>query len=300
MSARAEIICIGSVLWDMIGRAPSVMTHGADTAGRITRLPGGVAMNVATALAGHGMRCILLSALGNDPEGRALVAHARALGLNVDHLHLSDMPTDRYMAIEGENGLIAAIADARSLEAAGGAILAPLMDGRLASTHNPWSGMIALDGNLTAGLLAEIARGAAFARADLRVAPASPGKAARLKAFLGHERATLYVNLLEAGILLGNRPRDAAKAAAALHARGARRVLVTDGPRAAALVGPEGLFTATPPPVTVHRVTGAGDSLMAAHMVAELRGLSPGKALVHALGAAARHVSQSSTEQAAT
>ena len=40
--------------------------------------------------------------------------------------------------------------------------------------------MIALDGNLTVALLAEIGSAPAFARADLRVAPASPGKGERL------------------------------------------------------------------------------------------------------------------------
>jgi thiol-disulfide isomerase/thioredoxin len=37
-------------------------------------------------------------------------------------------------------------ADARSLEAAGEAILAPLADGRLGSAAAPWTGLVALDG----------------------------------------------------------------------------------------------------------------------------------------------------------
>ena len=44
--AMSEIVCIGSVLWDIIGRASAVMRLGSDVPGRITRLPGGVAMNV--------------------------------------------------------------------------------------------------------------------------------------------------------------------------------------------------------------------------------------------------------------
>lgn len=71
--------------------------------------------------------------------------------------------------------------DAHSLEAAGDAILAPLSDGRLGDASAPYVGTIALDGNLTDTLLAEIARHSAFAAADLRVAPASPGKAERLR-----------------------------------------------------------------------------------------------------------------------
>ena len=49
------------------------------------------------------------------------------MGLLTDHVYRSDdLPTDRYMAVEGANGLIAAIADAHSLEAAGDKILRPL------------------------------------------------------------------------------------------------------------------------------------------------------------------------------
>ena len=60
---------------------------------------------------------------------------------------------------------------------------------------------MALDGNLTQALLAEIARSPLFAAADLRVAPASPGKAERLAPLLAQPNATIYVNLEEAGIL---------------------------------------------------------------------------------------------------
>ncbi|MEY8840710.1 kinase, partial [Cribrihabitans sp. XS_ASV171] len=45
MSDNPDILCIGSVLWDIIGRSASHMRQGSDVPGRITRLPGGVAMN---------------------------------------------------------------------------------------------------------------------------------------------------------------------------------------------------------------------------------------------------------------
>ena len=64
-----DILCIGSVLWDVIGRAASHMRQGSDVPGRITRLPGGVAMNIARTLARFAMRPVLLSAIGRDAEG---------------------------------------------------------------------------------------------------------------------------------------------------------------------------------------------------------------------------------------
>jgi sugar/nucleoside kinase (ribokinase family) len=292
MTPAPDILCIGSVLWDIIGRAPSHMRLGSDVPGRITRLPGGVAMNIAMTLARFGLTPAILTAIGRDAEGEELIAAARRLGLITDHVYRSDdLPTDRYMAVEGANGLIAAVADAHSLEAAGDRILRPLADGRLGSAAAPWAGPVALDGNLTAGLLAEIAQSPMFAAADLRVAPASPGKAERLRSLLAHPRVTLYVNLEEAGLLCQSRFASAGLAAVGLLARGAARVLVTDGGRACAEGSACGVLTRTPRQVMVTRVTGAGDTFMAAHIVAEVRGDAPGEALDAALRAAADYVS---------
>ncbi|MGL4281617.1 MAG: PfkB family carbohydrate kinase, partial [Albidovulum sp.] len=170
-------------------------------------------------------------------------------------------------------------------------ILQPLSDGTLGRTGAPWQGLIALDGNLTTGLLSDIARSPLFAGADLRVAPASPGKAERLLPLLPLGNATLYVNLEEAGILCQRRFASAPEAAEALLARGARRVLVTNGGAATADGTPEGVIAAAPPPVLVSRVTGAGDTFMAAHVVAETRGAGRAAALQAALDAAAHYVS---------
>ncbi len=293
MTHTPDILCIGSVLWDIIGRSPSAMRLGSDVPGRISRQPGGVALNVAMTLRRFGLRPALLSVVGRDPEGEELVAACTRLGLLTDTLWRSvDLPTDRYMAIEGANGLIAAIADAHSLEAAGARILAPLSDGRLGTEAAPWAGAIALDGNLTEALLADIAASPLFAAADLRVAPASPGKAERLLPLLNHPRTTLYLNLEEAGILCQTRFASAPEAAQGLLARGAARVLVTDGgnPCADGQAGGRPV-TDTPPAVLVTRVTGAGDTFMAAHIVAERQGCDRAAALGAALRAAATHVS---------
>ena len=294
MTQTPDILCIGSALWDIIGRTPMALRLGGDVPGRITRLPGGVAMNIAMTLARFGLRPALLTAIGRDSEGEALVAACARLGVATDHAYRSDdLPTDVYMAIEGANGLIAAVADAHSLEAAGAKILRALTDGSLGSEAAPWPGLIALDGNLTEALLSEIAASTLFSRADLRLAPASPGKAERLRCLLGHKGATLYVNLEEACVLAHRDAGTAAEAAEALLACGAHRVLVTDGGRTCAdgLSG-KVVLTAEPPHVMVARVTGAGDTFMAAHIVAERDGAGRQAALEAALRAAADYVSE--------
>jgi sugar/nucleoside kinase (ribokinase family) len=290
MTSRPDILCIGAVLWDIIGRTPVPMSLGQDLPGRITRLPGGVALNIAMTLGPFGLRPAVLTAIGRDREGDDLIAAVTALGIDTAHAHRSDLATDRYLAIEGAGGLIAAIADAHSLEQAGDAILAPLADGRLGTAQRPWEGPVALDGNLTTALMAQIATSPLFARADLRIAPASPGKADRLLPFLRHPAATLYLNLHEARTIGGAAYPDAPTAAAGLAARGAHRVCVTDGPRpcGAALDGAQ--HALQPPATRVTRVTGAGDTFMAAHIAAERSGLRGEQALTRALNAAAAYI----------
>lgn len=292
MNPTPDILCIGSVLWDVIGKSSRVMRQGSDVPGRITRLPGGVAMNIAMIVARFGLTPALLTAIGRDAEGDELITACRARGMITDTVYRSDdLPTDRYMAVEGANGLIAAIADAHSLEAAGAKILRPLSDGTLADVNNPYTGLIALDGNLTVELLSEIATSTALAHADLRVAPASPGKAERLLPFLNAKRGTLYVNLEEAGLLCKATFEDTVTAATALLDRGAQRILVTNGGQDAAEGSRDGIISQTPPQVLVTRITGAGDTFMAAHIAAESRGADRTDALDQALQAAATYVS---------
>lgn len=291
MDIKPDILCIGSVLWDIIGRTDLGMELGNDKPGRITRLPGGVALNIAMTLAQFGMRPALISVVGEDREGAELLQRCREMGLLVDYMTLNpDLPTDQYMAIEAQGHLTAALADAHSLEAAGADILAPLADGRIGDERAPWDGLIALDGNLTTELLAAIAQSELFMAADLRLAPASPGKAERLRALLSHERATLYVNCEEAGLITGSPVKTAVEGAQALIKAGARRVLVTHGAEIAVDADADTYVSRSPPQVVAKRITGAGDTFMAAHIAAEAAGLDRGDALARALAAAAEYV----------
>ena len=111
--------------------------------------------------------------------------------------------------------------------------------------------------------------------------------------FLRAERGTLYVNLEEAGTLCQTLFTDSATAVKELVSRGANRALVTDGGNLTAEMrrGDTEPRVNTPPQVLVTRVTGAGDTFMAAHIAAEAGGASDTAALRDALEAAATYVS---------
>ena len=292
MTTPAPILVIGAVLWDIVGRSERKMKLGHDVPGLISRVPGGVAMNIAMALRQHNLPVRLLSALGNDAPGRELLQQAAVRGMDASLVHISDThPTDQYMAIEGANGLIAAIADCHSLERMSDQVIAPMRDGRVATAQAPYPGLVVCEGNLPATALADIAADPCFSRADMRLAPASPGKADRLAPFVAHGHATIYVNLIEARILLGEKPATARVAAQALVARGLFRAVVTDGAAPAAVADESGVLEGHPAAVEVRRVTGAGDVFMASHIAAEVSGSTGQDALEFALKCTARYIS---------
>ena len=293
MTAPRPILCAGSALWDIIARTPQPMRRGADLPGRIAQQLGGVALNVALALARRGRRVELLSAVGRDPAGRALIAQAESLGVGCAHLTHLDGATDSYLAIEDAGGdVFGAVADCAGLERAGRTVLAPLSDGRLATPGAPWDGALVVDGNFDEVLLNDLAQNPCFTAARLALVPASPGKAARLAGAMRHPRAVLYVNRIEAGILAGTDFPDAETAACALHRAGAHWAVVTDGPNPAASVAANHRLTAHPPAVPLRSATGAGDAFLAAHLDATTQGAAPAEALDRALAAAAAHISQ--------
>jgi pseudouridine kinase len=282
MTRAQQLFCIGAAHWDIIGHSPANVALGADMPGQIIRRPGGVALNIASGLAAQGLAPALIAAIAQDAPGQDLRAWLGARGVLTDHLITpARLPTDTYIAIEGANGLIAAIAASDALESLG----ADMLDNLPESTA-----CVVLDSGLAPGVLAELAQAPRLARRDLRLAAASPAKAARLAPFLGRMGCCFYLNLAEAGALCATTFPDSASAARTLIARGAARVLVTDGPNPAIDATGAGFITATPPRIAPRRVTGAGDAFAAAHICAELQGQTRAAALKAALAAATAHV----------
>ena len=239
MTPPPPFLCAGAAHWDVIGRTAPPLPPGADVPGRVTRRPGGVAQNIARALAALGRPVTLLSAIGRDRAGDELVADLAAAGIDVTALHRHDGPTDTYLALEGPGGALhAGIADCTGLERAGS---------RPPRRRLPRPARLVLDGNLPAPVLAAFLR--LPSRRSLALVPASPEKAARLAPLLAARPATLYLNRPEAEALAARPFPDSRAAAAALLALGAAEAIVTDGPRPATAAGPAGAVTLAPPPV---------------------------------------------------
>ncbi len=267
-----SVLCIGAAHWDIIARAEGRVAFGDDLPGRIDERPGGVACNVALALARAGVEVRLAATVGRDAAGDALASTLAEAGVGLE-LHRIPAPTDRYVAIEdGAGRLVSAVADMRALEVGAG----NLVSGLAAA-----GAIVVADGNLPEAALAALPR-----TPDLRLVPASPAKALRLRALV-QGGAAIYANRGEAEALTGT--AGAHEAARALSAMGAGFALVTDGASRVVLARDTTVTSAIPHP-TDGSVTGAGDALVAGHIAAGLRGLDDAAALDEAVAAAARHL----------
>lgn len=278
MSETPHVICFGAAHWDVIARA-SAGGRGPDTPGSVETLPGGVALNAALGLASAGIAVSLVAAVGDDAEGRALIAFMERSGIGTAGiLTYNHVPTGRYVAIERADGeLVAAVADAAALDAMQPGHLA--LDGLTAA--RAWL----IDANLPAAVIRAIC--GASARPALIADAVSQTKAVKLRAVLPQLDA-IYCNRAEAEAICATGLNAARAAAEALVKRGARRAVVTDGALPAADAGAHGVVTLRPAATPIRSVTGAGDALMAAHLATWLLGGGPGEALAAGLAAAHR------------
>ena len=199
MEYETDAICVGSVLWDVIGRTNKPISRGGDVGGYISRIPGGVAFNIAQSLVNLNLQPCLLAFLGNDNEGIQLFSICQELGINTDYIYRSDnFATDNYVAIEDSDGVVAAIADAHSLEKVGSEILKPLKTSRFNNHLKAGRLPLIIDGNLKPDLLIDLSLDPFFDKFDVKLVPASPGKARRWRwktaaARASSKRATIAI-----------------------------------------------------------------------------------------------------------
>ena len=255
--------------------------------------PGGVGLNVARVLARLGRRVRMVSRLGEDADGTAVLSAAHADG--VDTGAITTSPTGRtatYRAAFGDDGeLIIGIADMAIFDELTPEAVAPAL------AMGPPGETLVLDANLPAATLAFLAAEGVRNGGSIAAIGVSPAKVVRLAPLLG--RITCLFATRREAAALHARPADpevpTRELALALAGRGAGHVIVTDSgnPLAAAAGGEAHLFP--PFPAHVASVNGAGDSLAAGLLHGLAGGASFFDAVLYGLGAAAITVEDDAT-----
>jgi pseudouridine kinase len=260
-----RVVCVGGAVSDLklTLRAPSVA--GTSNPASASGAFGGVARNVAANLSSLGDDVSLVSAVGDDAGGAALLTAAAAAGIDVTGVRvLAGHVTAQYVAVLEPGGeLTIGTAAMDVLDE----ITAADVDKGLGSGAT-W---LFCDANPPAAVLEHVV---GLGRGGLAVAvdAVSTAKVRKLPADL-HGLTLLCCNADEASAYLQRRTRPAALAAA-LCTAGARNVLLTLGSGGVLAATAEGVELVPAVPARPVDVTGAGDALVAGALSALIRGAS--------------------------
>ena len=275
MTNIGNIICIGSMGWDLIGKTNNQMRLGDDIPGKVEIKIGGVAANIAISIADNlpkdaSSEIILLSCTGNDKESYKLVEALKGKSINCDHIIMNKGNSDRYIAIESRGNLFGAVACSNQLESVGLNILSYFHNELIQNKKFSLPDNIIIDSNLSIGTLNALDKYLDFNRDNLILACASPYKAKRLLNLIKKCNPVIYLNLEEASVIAEKSFVCSSEAAIFLHKIGAKEAIVTDGSKLTSSKSRLGLAKVMPPKILSEQATGAGDAFLAAHVLSKI------------------------------
>lgn len=278
------VALVGGANVDIHGRAAGSLRARDSNPGSVQVSAGGVARNIAENLARLGVDCRLVSAVGDDHNGRLLLRLSREAGIDTAAVLVADdAATSTYLSVIGPDGdMQVAINDMRIMDS----LTPERLQAREAMLRQ--AALVVIDCNLPEAALAWLAD--TLSGRTLFADTVSAAKAPRLRACLRNIH-TLKTSPAEAETLTGLPARSHAElseVARWLHAEGVRRVFVTRGDAGVFFSTAEARGL-TKPGLAGHTVAnagGAGDAFVAGLAYGWLEDLSLDESLQYALAAA--------------
>ncbi|HET8631454.1 MAG TPA: carbohydrate kinase family protein [Thermomicrobiales bacterium] len=291
----APVVHIGAACLDIKGIAATAeLQAGTSNPGRVRFSFGGTARNIAENLARLDVPARLLTAVGDDGEGRLIVAHTRAAGVAVEDAGLlvtECAGTSAYLALLRADGRrIAGVDDTRAVRA-----ITPRVIHRWHHLIRDAS-LVVADANLRPQSLRAVVALCRRYGIALCLDPVSAALTGRIAPFLA-DTLLITPNMLEAEILSG-RPvttrEEALAAARALQERGPAVVVVTMAHGGAVYASADASGHVPAVKTEIVDATGAGDALTAGVLFGLLNDFPLDDAI--ALGAAMASLTMQSSE----
>ena len=284
LSNPSFVAVIGGANMDIHGKSDNTLRSNDSNPGTVHTSAGGVARNIAESLARLGVDCRLISAVGNDQQGRMLLQLSREAGIDMQHVQrLESAATSTYLSVLDHTGdMQVAVADM--------SIIDELSADRLRQYRAMLNqaSLIILDTNLPDDALAWLA--GTFTRHAVFVDTVSTAKAVQIKPYLSSVH-TLKTSAIEAEALAGLRARtlpELRTLADWVHAQGVERLFVTRGAQGVfySTSDAQGVDKLKFPRHDVKNTGGAGDAFLATLAYAWLEDWALEKSLQYALAAA--------------
>ncbi len=103
--SETRVIAIGAAGIDFVGRLVDPLAMGTSNAARVRTSFGGVARNVAENLARLGQRVSIITSVGEDEFGRAILSQTEAAGVDISSVHCTEKcATGTYLAVINPTG----------------------------------------------------------------------------------------------------------------------------------------------------------------------------------------------------
>lgn len=259
---QRPVVCIGGANIDRKVRTLGPLQMGTSNPVEVEETFGGVGRNVAENLARLGAPTHLITAVGQDPAGEALLSHLHALGVDTrGSLQQAHASSGTYTAVLDDQGeMVLALAHMQLCDALTPTLL------QQCSAQRAAAALTVLDLNLPADSVASLLHAAREDAVPLVVVAVSIPKMARLPADLRGIRL-LILNRGELESRVGRPLPDLAALEAAcrqVQQQGVQDLIVTLGADGVVHTHDQGLVHLPAPQVPVRDVTGAGDAFSAA------------------------------------
>lgn len=261
------IFVLGAALTDMVGFPIEQPALADSVPGRITKTSGGVGRNLAENLVRLGLTTELITAFGDDRNGKALLEECQTLNIGVRHSILANGQKGAiHLAIQDrQKDLFAGIADLSILD-----VLTPTyLESQLPALEE--ASIICLETNTPASAIDWLLT--QELEVPIYLDPVSAQLASRVKNKLGRFH-TIKVNRRQAEILGGQRLEqrsDIEQVARKWLAAGTQRVFITLGDQGAYAADLERQIHLPAAKIAVADTTGAGDAFQAGLIWASLK-----------------------------